>query len=134
MIFFEKSLLNMETLKLSRAALNPDLRLKYLYVFILLFFTFLLEKNPSFSLEIIPDKTKRSQYEEMLLTSNDNSFLNELLDYEILDSNERIAKKLQLLKPPRESTTNTDIHYDLLDVKHLPKPNNGYLVQVNIYY
>jgi hypothetical protein len=76
------------------------------------------------------DKSKRTQYEEMLINSNDSSLLNELLDYEILDSNEKVAKKLQLLKPPRENTSDTNIHYDLLNVKHLPKLNYGFLVQV----
>jgi hypothetical protein len=69
----------------------------------------------------------------MLSNLNDNSLLNELLDYEILDSNERIAKKLQLLKPPRENPSNSNIHYDLLDAKHLPKANHGYLVQVKSF-
>ncbi len=82
-------------------------------------------------MELILDKSKRTQYEEMLINTNDYTLLNELLDYEILDSNEKIAKKLQLLKPPRENSSNTSIHYDLFNVKHLPKLNYGHLVQVN---
>ncbi len=84
-------------------------------------------------MEILPDKSKRAQYEDMLLNANDHTLLNELLEYEILESNERIAKKLKLLKPPRENSSDTSIHYDLLDQKHLPKLNHGYLVQVNLH-
>ncbi len=84
------------------------------------------------SLEILPDKSKRIQYEEMLSNTNDNTLLNELLDYEILDTNEKIGKKLQLLKSPRENSSNINIHYDLLDIKHLPKLHHGFLVQVNL--
>lgn len=69
----------------------------------------------------------------MLLLGTDHSLLNELLEYEILESNERIGKKLQLLKPPRENSSDTSIHYDLLDQKHLPKLNHGYLVQVKFH-
>jgi hypothetical protein len=84
------------------------------------------------SLEILPDKSKRTRYEDMLSNTNDNTLLNELLDYEILDTNEKIGKKLQLLKPPRENSSDINIHYDLLDIKHLPKLHHGFLVQVNL--
>lgn len=79
------------------------------------------------SLELIPDKSKRSQYEEMLLNADDQSLIDTLLEYEILESNEKLSKKFVLLKSPRE---NTSIHYDLRDPKNLPKLNHGYLVQV----
>jgi len=83
-----------------------------------------------FSLEIIPDKSKRKQYEEMLLNSNDYSLLNELIAYESLNNNEKIGSKFELLKQPRENCSNQNIHYDFLNVKNLPKLNSGYLVQV----
>ncbi|CAF4742993.1 unnamed protein product, partial [Rotaria sp. Silwood2] len=98
----------MEALQLSRAALNPDLRLKYF-------------------LELISDKSKRTHY-EILLSTHDNSVFNELVDYEILKSNEKIAKKFRLLKLPRAKSSDTKIHYGL-DVKQLPELNYGYLVQ-----
>ncbi|CAF3172928.1 unnamed protein product [Rotaria sp. Silwood2] len=98
----------MEALQLSRAALNPDLRLKYF-------------------LELISDKSKRTHY-EILLATHDNSVFNELVDYEILKSNEKIAKKFRLLKLPRAKSSDTKIHYGL-DVKQLPELNYGYLVQ-----
>jgi hypothetical protein len=87
-----------------------------------------------FSLEIIPDKSKRIQYEEMLLNTNDNTLLNELIANESLNNNEKISKKLELLKPPRENCSNQIIHYDFLNIKNLPKLNNGYLVQVNFIF
>ena len=43
----------------------------------------------------------------------------------------KTAKKLALLKTPRKNSSNTNIHYDFLDTKHLPKLNHGYLVQVD---
>ena len=46
---------------------------------------------------------------------------------------EKVAKKLELLKAPRENCSDVNVHYDLLDVKHLPKIYHGYLVQVNIF-
>lgn len=70
------------------------------------------------------------QYEEMLSNADDPSLFKELLEYEILESNERLAKKFSLLKPPRENPSTGPIHYDLNDVKTLPKLNLGYLVQV----
>jgi hypothetical protein len=81
---------------------------------------------------MIPDKSKRTQYEEMLLPTNDYSLLNELLDYEILDSNEKISKKLNLLRPPRANSSDNNKHYDLLDLKHLRTLHHGFLVQVNV--
>ncbi len=84
-------------------------------------------------MEILSDTPKRAQYEEMLLHGSDPSLLNELLEYEILDSKERITKKLKLLKPPRENSSNRTIHYDLIDQKNLPKLTDGYLVQVNFH-
>ncbi|CAF2979135.1 unnamed protein product, partial [Rotaria sp. Silwood2] len=103
----------MEALQLSRAALNPDLRLKYF-------------------LELISDKSKRTHY-EILLSTHDNSVFNELVDYEILKSNEKIAKKFRLLKLPRAKSSDTKIHYGL-DVKQLPELNYGYLVQFCKYF
>ena len=82
------------------------------------------------SLELISDKSKRSQYEEMLAHADDQSLINEILDYEILESNERTAKKLLLLKRPRDEPPAASIHYDLRDPKNFPKLNHGYLVQV----
>lgn len=70
------------------------------------------------------------QYEEMLSNADDPSLFNELLEYEILESNEKLAKKFSLLKRPRENPSNVPIHYDLNDPKNLPKLNHGYLVQV----
>jgi hypothetical protein len=81
---------------------------------------------------MIPDKSKRAQYEEMLLPTSDYSLLNELLDYEILDSNEKLSKRLNLLRLPRANSSDNDKHYDLLDSKHLPTLHDGFLVQVNV--
>lgn len=65
----------------------------------------------------------------MLVAVNDNSILDELIDYEILDSERKIAKKLQLLKMPRTNTSGSNAHYSI-DENRLPKLNSGYLVQV----
>lgn len=78
---------------------------------------------------MISDKYKRAQYEELLLSINEESIFHEVLDYEIIESNEKLAKKFQLLKLPRIASTNTYIHYDL-NKKKLPNLNYGYLVQV----
>ncbi|CAF4141984.1 unnamed protein product [Rotaria sordida] len=104
----------METLQLSRAALNPDLRKK-------------------FFLELVSDKNKRTQYEEMLLPTNDENLVNELLDYEILEGSEKVTKKFLLLKIPRVQSSDTKIHYSL-DIKQLPILNYGYLVQFCKYF
>ncbi|CAF3865653.1 unnamed protein product [Rotaria magnacalcarata] len=112
--YFERVHITMETLRLSRAAFEPDLRLKYF-------------------LELVSDKSKRTQYEELLLTTNDQSLLDELLDYEILGSNTAMAKKLGLLKLPRGNFSNENPHYGL-NVKNLPNLNYGYLVQFCKYF
>ncbi|CAF3421941.1 unnamed protein product [Rotaria socialis] len=112
--YFERVHITMETLRLSRAAFEPDLRLKYF-------------------LELVSDKSKRTQYEELLLTTNDQGLLDELLDYEILDTNTTMAKKLGLLKLPRSNFSNKNPHYDL-NVKNLPNLNYGYLVQFCKYF
>ncbi|CAF4792699.1 unnamed protein product [Rotaria sp. Silwood1] len=112
--FFEKVQISMETLQLSRAAVNPELRRKYF-------------------LELTTDENKRTQYEEMLNTAHDDTLFNELLDYEILDGNQRLTKKFRLLKLPRVKSTDTKIHYSL-DVKELPILNYGYLVQFCTYF
>ena len=84
-------------------------------------------------METLTDKSKRAQCEEMLLHGDDPTVLNELIEYEILESNERIAKKLLLLKPPRTTSSNTPVHYDLIDQKNLPKLHDGFLVQVTLH-
>ncbi len=122
----------METLSLSRAILNPDLRLKYLYVFIASLFFFKNNKPHTSSLEIIP-KCKRIQYEEMLVNTSDDNLLNEFVEYEYVENNQKIADKLELIKAPRDSSLNPNKHYDLLNVKHLPTLSDGYLVQVNFH-
>ena len=68
----------------------------------------------------------------MLLHGSEPTLLNELLEYEILDSSEKISKKLRLLQPSRVNSSNTSIHYDLIDPKNLPKLHDGFLVQVNL--
>ncbi|CAF0760789.1 unnamed protein product [Adineta steineri] len=112
--FFDKNRIPLETLKYSRAAFDPVLRLKYF-------------------LDILPP-SKRTHYEGMLINSNDDTLLNELLAFEILENNQRIAQKLQLIKPPRNSSSDTTKHYDLLNEKHLPTLNYGYLVQFCYYF
>ncbi|CAF0748104.1 unnamed protein product [Adineta steineri] len=112
--FFDKNRITLETLKYSRAAFDPVLRLKYF-------------------LDILPP-SKRTHYEGMLINSNDDTLLNELLAFEILENNQRIAQKLQLIKPPRNSSSDTTKHYDLLNEKHLPTLNYGYLVQFCYYF
>ena len=77
------------------------------------------------------DEFKRKQYTEMLSETDDETLLNEVLENEILDSREKTAAKLSLLKPPRKKSSDTIIHYDL---KHLPTLHNGYLVQVNFFF
>jgi hypothetical protein len=62
-----------------------------------------------FSSEILPDKSKRIQH-GMLLNTNDNAFINELIDDVILNNNEKIVKNLKLLKPSRENSLNIIIY------------------------
>mgnify|MGYP003385076724 CR=1 FL=1 len=116
----------METLRYSRAALQPTLRVQYLYVsapkttiiYVL-----------SSSLEILPP-IKRKEYEAFLTDTIDDSLLNELLDNEMLDNNQEVARRLELLKAPRLTTSDSGKHYDLLNDKHLPALHHGYFVRV----
>ncbi len=87
-----------------------------------------------FSLELLPDKSKRTQFEELLKTTTDNTFLNQLIEYEIGNYTETTNKKLKLLQFPEKNSLNKNNHYDLLDIKHLPELNHGFLVQFCKYF
>lgn len=79
-------------------------------------------------METLTDQYKCEQYKEMSLDTADENVLNEIFENEILDSSAKTAAKLSLLKPPRQVSSNGNIHYDL---KNLPKFHHGYIVQVN---
>ena len=69
----------------------------------------------------------------MLTNTIDNNLLEELINYEIPESNNKSAKKLQLLKLPRIDFSDENVHYDL-NGNHLPKLHHGYFVQVKFFF